>query len=73
MSKKIIALLFAVLLAATIASAATMVKSTKTTVTPAGDKVVKTVAKKHFKRTTKKLVKNTAIKSTTVPTPPVTK
>ena len=64
MSKKIIALLFAVLMAATVASAATMVKSTDTTVTSKGGKVVKTVAKKHFKRTTKKSTKSTTIKST---------
>jgi ABC-type oligopeptide transport system substrate-binding subunit len=73
MSKKIIALLFAVLMAATVASAATMVKSTDMTVTSKGGKVVKTVAKKHFKRTNKKVTKSTTIKSTTIPTPPPAK
>ena len=69
MSKKIIALLFAVLMAATVASAATMVKSTDTTVTSKGGKVVKTVIKKHFKKTGHNKTKSTAIKTTTVPTP----
>ena len=59
----------AVLLAGTVASAATMVKSTDTTVTSKGGKVVKTVTKKHFKKTSHKKVKSTAIKTTTVPTP----
>ena len=66
MIKKVIALLIAVLFVGTLASATTMVKSDKTTVTSAGGKVVKTVARKHFKRTTKEAVKSTAIKSTTV-------
>ena len=67
MSKKIIALLFAVLMAATVASAATLVKSTDTTVTSKGGKVVKTVSRKHFKRMTHKgTVKSTTIKSTIV-------
>ena len=69
MMKKVIVTLIAVLMIGTCASANTMVKSTKTAVTTAGNKVVKMVTKKHFKKTTPTAVKSTAIKSTVVPTP----
>jgi hypothetical protein len=66
LTKKIMALLIAVLMIGTLASASTMVKSTKSTVTTVGSKETKTVMRKHFKRISKKKVKTTTIKSTTV-------
>ena len=71
MLKKVIVLLIAVVMAGTLASASTMVKSAKTTVTSMDAKVTKTVTKKHFKRTTNKSIKSTAIKSTTIKVAPV--
>lgn len=71
MPKKVIVLLLAVIMASTIASASTMVKSAKTTVTSMDAKVTKTVTKKHFKRTTNKSIKSTAIKSTTLKISPI--